>query len=128
MATEGAASWRTRVVGMVCSLWALILGPLVLALEGKKERGRRCPAASRAWGSGQEEDPKSQKRVKALRRGAWGSQRTCMGCFRDSFLAAAELFLASEMDQGGTFFESSQGWSDCCRHYVFLAVWAEVLG
>ncbi|XP_063106709.1 ephrin type-B receptor 6 isoform X1 [Cavia porcellus] len=33
MATEGAASWRTRVVGMVCSLWALILGPSVLALE-----------------------------------------------------------------------------------------------
>ncbi|XP_004875656.2 ephrin type-B receptor 6, partial [Heterocephalus glaber] len=33
MATKSAANWRIRVVGMVCSLWVLILGPSVLALE-----------------------------------------------------------------------------------------------
>ncbi|XP_010605993.1 ephrin type-B receptor 6 isoform X5 [Fukomys damarensis] len=33
MASEGAARWRIRVAGMVHSLWVLILGPAVLALE-----------------------------------------------------------------------------------------------
>uniref|UniRef100_A0A8C9PDJ9 Ephrin type-B receptor 6 n=1 Tax=Spermophilus dauricus TaxID=99837 RepID=A0A8C9PDJ9_SPEDA len=33
MATEGAARSGSRVSGMVCSLWVLVLGPSVLALE-----------------------------------------------------------------------------------------------
>lgn len=45
-----------------------------------------------------------------------------MGCFRDRFLAEV-----SEMDQGGTSFGSSRGWSECCQHCVSPSVCAEVL-
>lgn len=43
MATEDTAGPGSRVAGIVCSLWVLVLGTSVLALEGRKEgRQERC--------------------------------------------------------------------------------------
>lgn len=70
------------MVGMVCSLWALILGPSVLALEGKKKRGRRPPAANGDLCDGQGKDSKRQKRVKASRRKCIGIMSDLHGVFQ----------------------------------------------
>lgn len=52
MATEDTAGPGSRVAGIVCSLWVLVLGPSVLALEGRKEgRQEWCPVG----GSGVQE-------------------------------------------------------------------------
>lgn len=54
MATEDTAGSGSRVAGMVCSLWVLVLGPSVLALEGRKERRQESPtqpveSSGRGW-------------------------------------------------------------------------------
>lgn len=52
MATEDTAGPGSRVAGIVCSLWVLVLGPSVLALEGRKEQmWERCPVG----GDGEQE-------------------------------------------------------------------------
>lgn len=43
MAAERAAPSGSRVVGMVCGLWVLVLVSSVLALEGKGEGRREKP-------------------------------------------------------------------------------------
>lgn len=43
MAAEGAARSGSGVAGMVCSLWVLVLGSSVLALEGKREASLENP-------------------------------------------------------------------------------------
>lgn len=55
MATEDTAGSGSGVAGMVCSLWLLVLGSSVLALEGKE--GRQESPISQwgwVWGSGTE--------------------------------------------------------------------------
>lgn len=62
MAAEGAARSGSRVAGMVCSLWVLVLGSSVLALEGKREGDWRIPANQPGWGMGKIQE--RQRRVK----------------------------------------------------------------
>lgn len=70
MAAEGAARSGSRVAGMVCSLWVLVLGSSVLALEGKREGRLENPYQS-AWvrnGKDSEKAEKSEdiKKVKGM--------------------------------------------------------------
>lgn len=75
MAAEGAARSGSGVVGMVRSLWVLILVSSVLALEGKRERApenHHLPVETQhGWEMGTIQ--KRQKRVKTSKREKeWG--------------------------------------------------------
>lgn len=74
MAAEDAARRRIRAAGMVCGLWVLILGPSVLALEGKKEGGRRPPCLPVEGGMvGRGRALKRQRSVKPSKREGVGT-------------------------------------------------------
>lgn len=85
MATEDTAGPGSRVAGIVCSLWVLVLGPSVLALEGRKEGEAGEVSSGRGWSS----------RVMILRMLVETVNNACMEYLRLGILTATELLLAN---------------------------------